>query len=251
MTDLTGKTALVTGAARGIGRAIALRYAALGANVVVNYAGSEEAATVTTAEARGLGAEAIAVKADVSRPAEVERLFAEAIQRFGTIDIVVANAGIEIIERPVLETTEEEFDRLFAVNAKGAFFTLQSAARHIADGGRIINIGSSTGQQPAPGIGLYGASKTASRYLVGVLALEIGHSGVTLNNILPTSIEGSGVYTDIAEDDPFRLMMSSFRPIGGRLGLPGDVADAAEYFAGDLAAWVSGQALLISGGAQQ
>ena len=91
----------------------------------------------------------------------------------------------------------------------------------------------------------------AANYLVGVLALELGHRGVTVNTILPTSIEGAGVYTDMAEDNPFGLMMATFRPIGGRMGLPNDVADAAEYFASDIAGRVSGQQLLISGGAQQ
>ncbi len=100
-------------------------------------------------------------------------------------------------------------------------------------------------------MGLYGASKTAARYIVSILALEGGQRGVTVNSIIPTAIEGAGVFTDVADDDPFKQLMTTFRPIGGRLGRPGDVADAAEYFAGDLAAWVSGQHLLISGGALQ
>jgi len=251
MNDLSSQTALVTGSARGVGKAIALRYAKLGANVVVNYSGDEANAQKTLAEIRDAGADAILIKADVSRPTEIQRLFSEAKEHFGELDIIVANAGVEIINQPVLETTEEEFDRLFAVNTKGAFFTLQQAAKDVADNGRIILIGSSSTLAPYPGIGLYGASKTAARYLVGVLALEVGHRGVTVNTILPTSIDGAGVYTDMADDDPFRLLMKTFRPIGGRMGRPEDVADAAEYFASDLASWISGQNLLVSGGSQQ
>ncbi len=139
----------------------------------------------------------VAIKADVSRPDEVERLFAETMQRFGTIDIVVANAGVELIDQPLLDATEAQFDRLFAVNTKGAFFTLQQAGKYIADNGRIISVGSSTTVLPAAGVGLYGASKMAARYVVGVLALELGQRGITVNTIIPTSIDGAGVYTDM------------------------------------------------------
>ncbi len=251
MTDLTNRVALVTGSSRGIGKAIALRYASLGAKVALNYWGDEANAALALAEVRAHGGDAVAIKADVSRVDDIEHMFTQTLDRFDALDIVVANAGVELIDQPVLEVTEEQFDRLFAVNTKGAFFTLQGAARHVADNGRIVYIGSSSTCLPAAGVGLYGSSKMAARYLVGVLALEVGHRGVTVNTILPTSIEGAGVYTDIAEDDPFRQLMTTFRPIGGRLGRASDVADAAEYFAGDLAGWVSGQALLVSGGAQQ
>ncbi|GAA1394187.1 SDR family oxidoreductase [Pseudonocardia kongjuensis] len=250
MSDLTGRTALVTGSARGVGKAVALRYASLGANVVVNYSGDTTNAERTVEEIRALGVEAIAVRADVSRVEEIDRLFAEAADRFGRVDIVVANAGVEIIDQPMLEATEKDFDRLYAINAKGTFFTLQRAAMHIADNGRIIYIGSSTTCNAFPGVGLYGSSKMGARYLVQVLAMEVGNRGITVNTILPTTIEGAGVFTDIADDDPYQ-QMSRARPLGGRMGRPDDVADAAEYFAGPLASWVSGQALLVSGGAQQ
>ena len=183
---------------------------------------------------------------------DVERLFTQTLDRFGTLDIVVANAGMEIIDQPILEATEEQFDRLFAVNTKGAFFTLQKAAKY----GRRqrphtlhrvkLDLFSSPGNRP-----VRVRVRRQRGYLVGVLALEVGHRGVTVNTILPTAIEGAGVYTTIAEDNPFRQLMTTFRPIGGRLGRPEDVAAAAEYFASDLASWVSGQHLLVSGGAQQ
>ncbi|MFE7503820.1 SDR family NAD(P)-dependent oxidoreductase [Promicromonospora sp. NPDC057488] len=249
MTDLSGKVALVTGSARGIGRAIALRYAQCGAGVVVNYARSEEAALKTVADIEAVGARAIAIHADVVDLDALENLFQKSIEAFGQLDIVVANAGVEIVDQPISEVTEEQFDRLFAINAKATFFTLQKAARYVADHGRIINVGSSTTALANPGVGLYGSSKMAARYTVEVLAQEVGKRGVTVNSIIPTAIEGAGVFTQLPEDHPMRAMFSAMRPLEGRFGTPDDVADAAEYFAGPLAHWISGQHLLVSGGA--
>lgn len=154
MTDLTGRTALITGSVRGV--------------------------------------EAIAVRADASSTADLDRLFARALERFGSTDVVVANAGVEVVDQTILEASEEQFDRLFAINTEGAFFTLQKAAEHVADDGRILHIGSSSTSQPASGVGLYGASKMAARYVVSVLALEVGQRGVSVNSIIPTAIEGAG-----------------------------------------------------------
>ncbi|WP_024804637.1 SDR family oxidoreductase [Nocardia sp. BMG51109] len=248
MTDLQDKVALVTGSARGVGRAIALRYASLGARVVINYAGNEAGARQTVQDIRDLGSEAVAIRADVSDLRALERLYEESVDAFGKIDIVVANAGVEIIDQPIAEVTEEQFDRLFSINTKGGFFTLQKAAEHVEDNGRIIYIGSSTTCLAIPGVGLYGASKMANRYTVEVLAQEVGNRGVTVNTIIPTQIEGAGVFTHLPEDSPTRAQNLAMRPLGGRLGRVEDVADAAEYFAGPLSQWVSGQNLVISGG---
>lgn len=248
MTALQDKVALVTGSARGIGRAIALRYASLGARVVINYAGNEASARKTVQDIEELGSKAVAIQADVSDVQALERLYGESIETFGKIDIVVANAGVELIDQPLADVTEEQFDRLFSINTKGAFFTLQKAAKHIEDNGRIIYIGSSTTCLAIPGVGLYGSSKMAPRYTVEVLAQEVGKRGVTVNSIIPTQIEGAGVFAELPDDDPTRAQNLAMRPIGGRLGSVDDVADAAEYFAGPLARWVSGQHLLISGG---
>jgi 3-oxoacyl-[acyl-carrier protein] reductase len=251
MTDLTGKVAVVTGSARGIGRAIARRYASLGASVVVNYSTDEDNAHRTVTEIETAGGRAIAVRADASSLPDLDRLFATTVDTFGRLDIVVANAGKEIVDQPIVDATEEQFDSLFAINAKGAFFTLQKAAKLLSDGGRLINIGSSSTVSPVPGTGLYSSSKTAARQLVGVLAVELGARNITVNTILPTVIAGAGVFTDVVEGDEFHRAMRQFRPLGGRGGTPEDVADAAEYLAGDLAKWVSGQSLLVAGGAIQ
>ena len=247
MTNLRDKVALITGAGRGLGKAIAERYASLGAKVVVNYARDEKSARATAAAIAQAGGTAELVQADVSEVAEIERLFAATLDRFGKIDIVVANAGMEIINQPIADFTEAEFDRLFAINTKGAFFTLQNAGKHVSDNGRIIYIGSSTTAYPLPGVGLYGGSKMAPRFLVEVLAKEIGHRGVTVNSIIPTAIDGAGVFTD-GMDDTTREMIQALRPMQ-RMGSVEDVANAAEYFASELSAFVSGQHLLLSGGA--
>ncbi|MFZ4122454.1 MAG: SDR family oxidoreductase [Caulobacterales bacterium] len=247
MTSLANKVALITGAGRGIGKAIAERYGRLGADIVVNYASDDKSASETVEAIRAMGARAIAVRADVSRPDSLEGLFQAALHEFNQLDIVVANAGIELINQAIADFTEEEFDRLFAVNTKGAFFTLQKAAKYVVDNGRIIYIGSSTTSYPLPGTALYGGSKMAPRFLIEVLAKEIGHRGVAVNSIIPTAIEGAGVFSG-GVDPAFREFVRTFRPME-RMGTMNDVADVAEFLAGPLAGFISGQHLLISGGA--
>jgi 3-oxoacyl-[acyl-carrier protein] reductase len=192
------------------------------------------------------------VQADTAKVSDIERLFAEADKHFGQIDIAVANAGVEVIGIPFLDITEHQFDRLFAINTKGTFFTLQAGARHVVDNGRIIYVGSSTTALPVQGEGPYASSKLAPRYAVRVLAQELADRGVTVNTILPTAIEGAGVFTDANPNHPVRQFVAA-QPgrIGRRMGTTEDVANAAEYLASDLAAWVSGQSLLVSGGALQ
>jgi len=246
LSDLQGKVALITGSARGIGKAIAERFGELGASVIVNYSASEQPARETVAAIERLGTSAIAVQADVGKVAEIERLFATAIERFGHLDIVVVNAGVELVDFPMLNVAEADFDRLFGVNAKGAFFTLQHAAKHVVDQGRIIYVGSSTTAFPTPGHGLYGGSKLAPQFFVEVLAKEIGARGVTVNSILPSAIEGAGVSADKVRPEVLEFVRQ-FHPIQ-RMGTPNDVADAAEFLAGNQASFISGQHLLLSGG---
>jgi 3-oxoacyl-[acyl-carrier protein] reductase len=248
MTDLTNKVALITGSARGLGKAIAERYAALGADIVLNYSRDRAAADETVRTIEALGRRALAVQADVSQVADVERLFTTALAAFGRLDIVVANAGLELINVPVTEFTEAQFDELFGLNTKGTYFTLQQAARHVADKGRIIYVASSTTAFSAPGFAVYGGSKTGPRYLVDVLAKEIGHRGVTANSIIPYAIDGAGIFTDPAAYAPERKYLTEGNPMG-RLGTVTDVANLAEFFASDLSSFVNGQHLLVNGGA--
>ncbi len=246
LTNLTGKVALITGGARGIGRAISERLGRLGARVVVNYSASAKPAQETVLAIEQQGGSAIAVQADVSKPTEIDRMFATAVERFGRIDIVVANSGVEVVDQAVLDFTEADYDRVFAVNTKGTLFTLQSAAKHIAERGRIIYLGSSTTAFPTPGHGLYGASKIAPQFLVEVLAKELGGRGITVNSILATATEGAGVSANEVRPQ-VREFIKNFNPMG-RMATVDDVADAVEYLAGELAGYVSGQHLLLSGG---
>jgi 3-oxoacyl-[acyl-carrier protein] reductase len=246
MGVLSGKVALVTGASRGIGRAIAERLGELGASVAVNYSSSEEAAQECVAVIEKAGARAVAIKADMADVDEIHALFTSAKQALGDIDIAVANAGLEIVDVATVDFTEEQFDRAFAINTKGTFFTLQQAARTVADNGRIICVGSSSTEFPTPGHALYGGSKVAPGFLVEVLAKELGPRGITVNSIQPTAISGAGVSASGLRPAA-QEFIEQFNPMK-RAGTLRDVADAVEYLAGPLAGYVSGQHLLLTGG---
>ncbi|MEU0093463.1 SDR family oxidoreductase [Kribbella sp. NPDC006257] len=243
---IKGKTALVTGSSKGLGRAILLRLAAEGANVVVNYSRDESAANEVQATAEALGVKAISVAADVSTVDGIEKVYDATIEAFGQIDIVVANAGMEKVNIPVTDVTEEDFDLLFRVNTKGPYFVLREAARRIADNGRIITISSNTTTVPQVGVGLYGTSKVATGYLARVLALELGPRGITVNTIVPGPIDGAGIFTDPANDE-YKQSLIAMVPIG-RLGTTEDVAGVAAFLAGDDAGLITGQQLVADGG---
>lgn len=250
MNSLKNKVALITGSARGLGKAIAERYASLGADVVINYSRDKASADEVVSNIQALGVRVIAVQADVSKVAEIERLFAEAKKEFGKIDIVVANAGIEMVETPVTAFTEEQFDRLFSINTKGTYFTMQAAAKNVEDNGRIIYVASSTTAFPVPGMAVYGGSKSTPRYLVNVLSQEIGHRGVTVNSIIPFAVDHSGIFATPGSYPDLRKSLLDSCPMG-RLAEVEDVANIAEFFASELSSFVSGQHLLVNGGANQ
>lgn len=250
MNSLRNKVAVITGSARGLGKAIAERYAALGANIVINYSKDKISADEVVSNIKAMGVNVISVQADVSKVADIERLFAEAKNAFGKIDIVVANAGIEMVETPVIEFTEEQFDRLFSINTKGAYFTMQQAAKNVEDNGRIIYIASSTTAFPVAGMAVYGGSKTTPRYMVDVLSKEIAHRGVTVNSIIPFAVDHSGIFVDPDAYPELRKSLVDSCPMG-RLAEVEDVANIAEFFASDLSSFVNGQNLLINGGANQ
>lgn len=248
MGMLDGKVALITGSSKGLGRAIALRLAAAGADCVINYSRDAPPALAVCEEITRLGRQAVAIQADVSVPEEIDRLFEAARARFSQIDIVVANAGVELVNVDLVDVKEEDFDRLFRVNAKGPFFVLQAAARTIADGGRIINISSSTTVRPQRGEAAYGGSKTPAKYFVEVLAKEIAARGVTVNSVIPGPIDKAGIFTNMPDDDPYKRQLVDATPLG-RLGLPADVADVVEFLAGPKSSFITGEHLLMNGGA--
>jgi len=166
------------------------------------------------------------------------------------IDIVVANAGVELADVPVTDFTEEQFDRLFSVNTKGAYFTMQYAARNLENNGRIINISSSSAAFPFKGFAVYGGSKTAPAYLVEVLAKEIGLRGITVNSIVPYAVANAGIFTDLDTHSPSLKWISEMNPMA-HMATVEDVANVAEFFASDLSSFVSGQHLLVNGGGSQ
>ncbi|MGW4485643.1 SDR family oxidoreductase [Amycolatopsis sp. NPDC004368] len=243
--NLSGKVALVTGSSKGLGRAIVLRLAEQGADVVINYSRDASAAEEVKKAAEAHGVKALVHAADVSQVDGIIDLYDAAVAEFGKIDIVVANAGMEKVNIPVTDVTEEDFDLLFRVNTKGPYFVLREAARRIADGGRIITISSNTTTVPQLGVGLYGTSKVATGYLVKVLAMELGPRRVTVNTVVPGPIDGAGIFTEGNEE--YKQSLVQMVPLG-RLGTTEDVAGVTSFLAGDDAALITGQQIVCDGG---
>ena len=240
MGSLTEKVAIVTGASAGIGRAIVERLAQEGAAVVVNYGKSADKAKAVVAGIESKGGKAVAIHADLSKIADARRLVRETVQRFGRLDILVNNAGISLA-KSLVETTEQEFDQIFALNAKGPYFAMQEAATVIADGGRIVNISTGGTHLGVPGATAYLGTKAALEQFTKGLAHELASKGVTVNTVSPG-------FTDTA------MLWDSFRETGAqmsplkRLGTPGDIADVVLFIVSDQARWLTGQNLQASGG---
>ncbi|MBW8244890.1 SDR family oxidoreductase [Muricauda oceani] len=248
MTNLRNKMALITGSSRGLCKAIAERYAALGADIVIHYSKNEIAAEAMVSNIKAMGANVIALQADISKESEVERLFSESKRAFGKIDIVVANAGLEMEESPDSEFSEEQFDHLFSISTTGAYFTMQQAALHVEDLGRIIYVATGPTAFPVSGMSGWTGRKMTPGYLMDVLVPEMGKRGVTVNSIVPFAVDGVGVFADANKHPELRQSLMESCPMG-RLGEVEDVANVAEFFAGNLSSFVSGQHLMVNGGA--
>lgn len=237
MQSLLGKTALVTGGSRGIGKAIALKLAALGAQVAVNYTQSRDDAEAVAREVNGF-----AIQADLGDLTAIEAMFNRVNREFGRLDILINNAG-QGYSRPIAETPIEDFDRIFAVNTRGAFFCLQEAAKALPDGGRIVNISTGATVTSPPGFGIYCASKAALEQFTRILARELAPRHITVNTVSPGFTE-----TDMYRSLPRLAELAPKLTPLGRAGRPEEIADVVAWLCTPEASWMTGQNLQASGG---
>ena len=247
MGKLKNRIAVVTGASKGIGAGIAKGFAAEGANVVVNYASSKEDAERVITEIKEKGGKAIAVQADLSKAADIRRLFAETRKAFGKLDVLVNNAGIYEFAT-LAEITEEQFHRLFNTNVLGLILATQEAAKLFGPGGgSIINIGSTASQVTLPATAVYTATKGAVDAITHVLAKELGPKNIRVNSINPGMVETEGVRTGGFIGSEFQKQLEAQTPLG-RIAQPNDIAPIAVFLASEDSGWLTGETLLASGG---
>jgi len=247
MSGLTGKVAIVTGASKGIGAGIAKGFGAAGASVVVNYASSKEGADRVVAEITSKGGKAIAVQGDVSKAADVQRLFTETKKAFGLLDVLVNNAGVFKFE-PLESVTEDEFHREFNTNVLGLLLVTREAVQHFGPkGGSVINIGSVASRKTPPMSAIYSATKGAVDAITAVLAKELGPKKIRVNSINPGGVETEGVHTLGIIGSDFAKQMVAETPLG-RFGQPQDIAPVAVFLASENSGWLTGETLVASGG---
>jgi 3-oxoacyl-[acyl-carrier protein] reductase len=246
MSDLKGKVAVVTGASKGIGAAIAKGLSAAGAAVVVNYSSSKEGADRVVADINANGGKAIAVKGDVAKAADMRRLFDETEKAFGTLDVLVNNAGVYKF-LPLEDITEDEFHREFNINVLGTILATKEAVKHFGpNGGSVINI-SSTASAGEPTAAIYSGTKGAVDAITRGLAAELGPRKIRVNAIAPGGVETEGTHSAGIVGSDFEKTMIAGTPLG-RFGQPDDIARIAVFLASDDSAWLTGERLMASGG---
>ena len=238
------RVAIVTGGSRGIGAAIALRLAADGFAVLVNYAGRAAEAEAVVGQIEKAGGQAKAAQADVSDPAATCGLFDAAAAAWGGADVLVNNAGI-MTQAPIAEVTDEDFDRLIAVNLKGSFNAMREAGRRLRDGGRIINLSTTLVASRMPTYGVYAGTKAAIEVMTSILSKELGARQISVNAVAPggtaTELFLTGKSAELLE------RLAKVSPLG-RLGEPADIAGVVAFLAGPDGGWVNGQTVRVNGG---
>jgi 3-oxoacyl-[acyl-carrier protein] reductase len=244
---LAGKVAVVTGASKGIGAAIAKALADEGASVVVNYASSKAGAERVVSDISAKGGKAVAVQADVAKPADIQRLFARTKEAFGRLDVLVNNAGIYEFA-PLEQVTPEHFHKQFDLNVLGLILATQEAVKHFGpDGGSVVNISSVVSTAAPPTTSVYSGTKAAVDAVTRSLAKELGPRKIRVNSINPGMVETEGFRSAGIHESDFRKQVEATTPLG-RIGRPEDIAPAAVYLASADSAWVTGETLYISGG---
>jgi 3-oxoacyl-[acyl-carrier protein] reductase len=246
MSNLTGKVAVVTGASKGIGAAIAKQLAEEGASVIVNYASSKSGADVVVAAIKKAGGKAVAVGGDVSKPAEAQGIIDAAVKKFGRLDILVNNSGVYEFG-PLEGVTEENFHRMFNINVLGLLLATQAAVKQMSAGGSVINIGSAVSQITPPNSAVYTATKGAVDAITGVLSKELGPKKIRVNSVNPGVVETEGTHSGGIIGSDFEKAAVAQTPLG-RTGQPGDIASVAAFLASDNSAWLTGEVITASGG---
>ncbi len=246
MSKLKGKVAVVTGASKGIGAAIAKALAAEGASVVVNYASSKSGADAVVAAIAGAGGKAVAVQGDVSKASGAQGVVDAAIENFGRIDILVNNSGVFEFA-PLEEITEDQFHKLFNINVLGLLLITQAAAKHFGEGASIVNIGSAVTSLTPPYSAVYTGTKGAVDAITGVLARELGPRKIRVNTISPGIVETEGARSGGFVGSDFENALVAQTPLG-RTGQPSDIASVAVFLASNDSAWLTGERLITSGG---
>lgn len=242
---LQGKVAVVTGSSKGIGAEIAKQLAAEGASVVVNYASSKSGADKVVAEIAAAGGKAVAVQADVGKPADIAKLFAETDKAFGPVNILVNNAGVYEFA-PLEAITAEHYHKMFDLNVLGLLLTTQEAAKRMPDGGSIINVSSVVGKLALPAASVYSATKAAVDAITRCLSTELGPRKIRVNAVNPGMVQTEG-NTMAGHESEFRKQIEAQTPLG-RIGNVDDIAPAVVFFASDDSKWMTGEVMYIAGG---